>query len=133
MRTLLAATLLPVLALAAQSGGDCPHQAASSVPGASTALPPWRICFMKLNVLGVTITLPGKRCPTGHTRVASHMECLGAYAEGMQCAEGGLVPIELDLCNCVPHGDRSSWISACECHGVGAMGFLAAGQTIACH
>jgi len=141
MRKLLTATLLPVLALAAltiaplgaQSGGGCPHQGASFVPGASTVLPPWRICYMKLNVLGVTITLAGKRCPTGHTRVASHTECLGAFAEGMRCAEGGLVPIELELCSCVPQGKGGSWISTCECRSAGALGFTEAGLTTSCN
>jgi hypothetical protein len=141
MRTPFAAILLPILAfvalsaapLRAQVGGDCSDERASYVPGSVQDLQPWRTCYMKLRVLGVVISLPGKRCPTGHTYVASHLECLGLYAEGVQCAENGFVPIELELCRCVPHGGHGSSISSCECHDAGAIGFVATGHTVLCH
>lgn len=141
MRSLLAATLFPMLALSAlgapppraQIGGSCPDQGASHVPAAGGVLLPWRTCYLQVHVLGVVIAVGTGRCPTGHTYVAAHEECLGQFAPGMRCDVVGSIPVELELCRCVPHSGHGYSYSTCECRAVGSMGFVDAGQTVECH
>ncbi len=130
---ILALACLPSLPLRAQVGAPCPNQRSSPVPGAAQDLPPWRTCFLQVRVLDVVIVIRNGRCPTGHTFVPAHEECLGQFGANSACEEVGAVPIELELCRCVPH--TGSWYSysTCECRDAGAMGFVTTGQTVECH
>jgi hypothetical protein len=102
------------------------------VPGAGQDLAPWRTCYLQVRVLGVVISIAWERCPTGHLYVPDHEECLGAFAPGSLCEERGSVPIQLELCRCVPH--VGSWYSTsnCECQAAGVMGFLPSGHSVEC-
>ena len=83
MRTPFAPALAAILVLSAlphaQTGGPCPEQRASLVPAVSQELLPVRTCFLRVFVLGVWISIPNGRCPSGHTYVPAHEECLGEY------------------------------------------------------
>jgi hypothetical protein len=130
---LLCACLIGARPLSAQVGAGCPDTRASLVPAAETVLLPWRTCYLKIEIGGVSITLPWSRCPTGHAFVQAHQECLGEFARGMRCEEAGFVPVWLQLCRCVPHAGHSFSFSRCECSDAGAMGFVGNAQTNACH
>ena len=125
--------LLASLALAAQTGGPCPDQRSSPIPAASDDLAPWRTCVLRVRVLGVAVSIPNGRCPSGHTYVPAHEECLGAIGPNSACEELGPVPIELELCSCVWHGGPWVSFSSCECRAAGTMGFVTEGRTVECH
>jgi len=137
MRTPFAPALATILFLAApplraQSGGPCPEQRSTFVPAAAQDLAPWRTCVLRVHVLGVVISIPNGRCPSGHTYVPAHEECLGEYGVHSACAEGGPVAIELELCRCVWHGGSLVSFSSCECRAAGTMGFVLEGHTVDC-
>ncbi len=140
MRTPFTPALAPILALAclsalplrAQVGQPCPRQRSSAVPAASQDLAPWRTCFLQVHVLGIVISIANGRCPSGHTHVPAHEECLGQFGEHSACEEGGVVPVELELCRCVRHIGQHFSYSSCECHAAGALGFVTEGHTVEC-
>ena len=84
-------------------------------------------------LLGIVISLPNGRCPSGHTYVPAHEECLGEFAANSACAELGPVPMELELCRCVWHSGPWVSFSSCECRAAGTMGFVTQGHTVECH
>jgi hypothetical protein len=137
MRTPFALALAPILVLAAQtlgaqSGGPCPEQRSTPVAAASQDLAPWRTCVLRVHVLGVVISIPNGRCPSGHTYVPAHEECLGEFGVNSACDELGPVAIELELCRCVWHGGTWVSFSSCECRAAGTMGFVTGGHTVEC-
>ena len=92
-----------------------------------------RACVLRVRVLGVVISIPNGRCPSGHTYVPAHEECLGEYGVGTACAEVGPVAIELELCRCVWHAGPWVSFSSCECRAAGTIGFVQEGRTVECH
>jgi len=133
LAAILVLAALPLVPLRAQVGGPCPDQRATLVPAASQDLAPWRTCYLRVQVLGVVISLPNGRCPSGRTHVPAHEECLGEFAADSACEELGPVPLELELCRCVWHSGPWVSFSSCECRAAGTMGFVTQGHTVECH
>jgi len=130
---LLALTALCAAPLRGQgSGTHCPDQGASFVAAAGQDLAPWRTCYLQVRVVDIVISIAWQRCPTGRLYVPDHEECLGAFAPDSLCEQQGSVPIQLELCRCVPHA--GSWYSSsrCECQPAGVMGVLDSGHTVEC-
>jgi hypothetical protein len=130
----LTLALTPCAAGAAAEGAPCPDERATNIPGHEHLSQLTNPCLQSYTVVGLSITVGQRPCPSSIVLHPSHGECQGATSAGYRCIAQGFVTSFLRTCRCQDAATVVFGSSAqpCVCSDPLAFGVLQNHVTVEC-
>ena len=132
----LLASLLSALLLPTARGGDCPHELASDVPGATTESKKFQRCGFGFQVFGYDLDLLGEKCPRWIKYYPDHQKCLGEELAGHRCTFEEVLEVVRVECDCASATllfDTGLAFPDCDCDYGGSGGTIQDFRTQECN
>lgn len=92
--------LVSAIGAVTATAGDCPNEAATSVPPELLDSKQEVRCGVGVSILGLELSVFGPTCPVARFLVPAHGECLGAQVEDYRCVPVGVLNVSYERCEC---------------------------------